>query len=107
MTTIRAMGLNHTRISPRRTSFWSCGVLTLKSTKGKGLQKMLFQEDGDVLIMSGKFQAEYLHGVPSRSSWDDLMKSPGFTMLKDWEKQGMQLEAVEHKNWNGAEPHLR
>ena len=79
------------------------GVLTLKSTTGKGLQKMLFQEDGDVLIMAGKFQAEYLHGVPSRWSWDDLMRSPGFTMLKDWEKQGMKLEVAEHnKSWTLA-----
>ena len=48
-------------------SFGRGGVLTLKSTTGKGGEKMLFQEDGDVLIMAGKFQAEYLHGVPQRS----------------------------------------
>ena len=25
--------------------------------------------NGDILIMAGKFQAEYLHGVPQRSEW--------------------------------------
>ena len=88
-------------------SFGRGGVLRLKSTTGKGLEKMLFQEDGDVLVMAGKFQAEYLHGVPIRSSWDVLMKSPGFTMLKDWEKQGMKFEEEGHKHWNGTGPHFR
>ena len=46
-------------------SFGRGGVLTLKFTTGKGLQKML--------IMAGKLHAEYWHGVPSRSSWNDLM----------------------------------
>ena len=47
-------------------SFGHGGIL--KATTGQGAEKMLYQEDGDVFINAGKFQSEFLHGVPPRAS---------------------------------------
>ncbi|CAE7593396.1 cofH [Symbiodinium sp. CCMP2592] len=75
------------------------GVLTLGSKKKKAEQtKMLFQEDGDVLIMAGDFQAEFQHGVPPRSEWDSLMQNPMFTAMEAWEKAGVMREIDYHQN---------
>ena len=41
-------------------------ILQVLSQKGgPGAAKMLYQEDGDVLIMAGKFQEEFTHAVPA------------------------------------------
>ena len=47
-------------------SFGHGGILQVLSQKGgPGTAKMLYQEDGDVLIMAGKFQEEFTHAVPA------------------------------------------
>ena len=51
------------------------GVLTLGPKKGT-TTRMLFQEGGDALVMSGDFQAEFWHGVPARSTWKELKMLP-------------------------------
>ena len=88
-------------------SFGRSGVLTLTSKIGKSLQRKLLQEDGYILIISGKFQAEYLHGIPNYSSWENLMSNSGFTALKEWEKQGIELEVEGHKRWNDTNQDFR
>ena len=46
-------------------SFGHGGVLTLSDRKAAA-SKMLFQADGDALVMAGDFQSEFWHGVPER-----------------------------------------
>ena len=70
---------------------------------------MLFQEHGDVLIMAGKFQKEFFHGVPQRSAWRDLCAGQGsvFISMEEWEKAGVQREIALHDNADVNEQHLR
>ena len=91
-------------------SFGRGGILTLMSqTSGKGASKMLFQEHGDVLIMAGKFQKEFFHGVPERSVWRDLCagQGSGFVSMEEWEKKGVQHEIALHDSADAEEQHLR
>ena len=46
-------------------AFGHGGVLTLGVHIGKPPAPMLFQEDGDVVMMAGQFQKEFCHGAPS------------------------------------------
>ena len=46
-------------------SFGRGGVLTLGTHIGRAPTKMLFQQDGDALVMAPGFQAEFCHGVPA------------------------------------------
>ena len=95
-------------------SFGCGGILTLTSqTSCKGASKMLFQEHGDVLIMAGKFQKDFFHGVPERRVWRDLCAGhgSGFVSMEDWEKKGVQREKALHENMvvrlaNVLAPHL-
>eukprot|EP00435_Cladocopium_sp_Y103_P060083 s2413_g21.t2 len=73
-------------------SFGHSGVLTLSAATKGSAGKMLFQEDGDALIMAGKFQSEFLHGVPKREIWESLCDGPMFAGMQEWEKQGMRRE---------------
>eukprot|EP00435_Cladocopium_sp_Y103_P066185 s847_g28.t1 len=68
---------------------------------------MLFQEDGDVLIMAGNFQTEFLDGVPQREMWQDLCDGPMFVGMQDWEKRGMRDEVQLHRSCQGTGKHLR
>jgi len=82
-------------------SFGHGGVLTLKSTNPRkknnaAVQSILFQEEGDVLIMAGDFQAEFQHAVPPRKNWQELLGlvSPGG--LQEWEQAGLETELRLH-----------
>ena len=86
------------------------GILTLMSqTSGKGASKMLFQEHGDVLVMAGKFQKDFFHGVPERTVWRDLCagQGSGFVSMEEWEKKGVQHEIPLHDSADAEEQHLR
>lgn len=69
---MRIMALLHMLITVRRTrtkirsqAFLTDLVAFSQSQKaGKAASKMIFQEHGAVLITAGKFQKEFLHGVP-------------------------------------------
>ena len=90
-------------------SFGHGGILLLTpQTSGNG-QKMLFQEDGDVLIMAGKFQHEFFHEVPPRQDWRELCagNGAGFISMAEWEKRGVQYEIALHESAAGSEQHLR
>ena len=82
-------------------SFGHGGVLTLRSLSGKKKETMLFQEDGDVLIMAGRFQEEFQHGVPSRQNWESLKRQMGKD-LSSWELKGLQKEVELHKQAGSA-----
>ena len=69
-------------------SFGCGGVLTLGVKKAQQPTKMLFQQDGDALVMAGEFQSEFWHGVPERSSWKDLRTLPLYDAMQAWEKDG-------------------
>ena len=88
-------------------SFGHGGVLTLSSATRKANETMLFQEHGDVLIMAGKFQSEFLHGVPARKTWKSLCDGPMFAGMQDWEQQGMREEVELHEKCQGRGKHLR
>ena len=88
-------------------SFGRGGILTLESIDRKGGKKILYQEDGDVLIMSGNFQREYLHGVPERSKWNELMQDTSFVAIQEWEQIGMASEVKQHNTCDRNEEHLR
>eukprot|EP00435_Cladocopium_sp_Y103_P031607 s1794_g8.t1 len=68
---------------------------------------MLVQENGDVLIMAGKFQTEFLHGVPQREMWQNLCDGHMFDGMQDWEKRGMRDEVELHRSCQGTGKHLR
>lgn len=90
-------------------SFGRGGVLTLKSRPPqKTKESMLFQEDGDVLILAGCFQQEFEHGVPSRDQWEHLYKLvvPDDKHFENWELVGFQNEIQDHKN-GGDKPDMR
>ena len=78
-------------------SFGRGGLLTLSSCKAKQPTNMLFQEDGDALVMSGGFQSEFWHGVPERSSWSVLKSQPMYNEMQDWEKRGFDFEVASHE----------
>ena len=88
-------------------SFGHGGVLTLSSVKKQFPGKMLFQEDGDALIMAGKFQSEFFHGVPARETWKFLCDGPMFGSMQEWEKQGLRREVELHATCDPAEKHVR
>ena len=88
-------------------SFGRGGVLTLGAKKEKSQTNMLFQEDGDALIMAGEFQAEFCHGVPPRSSWSQLQLLPMYTEMQDWEKHGFDLEVASHEAAQPGDKHVR
>ena len=98
----------YSRLDPITSlSFGRGGVLTLGTSKGKAPTKMLFQEDGDVLIMAGDFQSEFVHGVPPRSSWSQLKNLPMFTGMKEWEKVGLDREIHMHETAVPGAQHVR
>ena len=98
----------YSRLGPITSlSFGRGGVLTLGTSKGKAPTKMLFQEDGDALIMAGDFQSEFVHGVPPRSSWSHLKNLPMFTGMKEWEKVGLDREIHMHETAVPGAQHVR
>ena len=88
-------------------SFGRGGVLRLGSHKGKAPTRMLFQEDGDALVMAGDFQSEFVHGVPPRSTWSQLKSLPFFTAMKEWEKCGFDTEISMHESAPPGAQHVR
>ena len=60
-------------------SYGHGGVLSLvRDPKGNRIESpMLYQEEGDALIMSGAFQQECAHGVPERRVCGGLMERFG------------------------------
>eukprot|EP00435_Cladocopium_sp_Y103_P036203 s1794_g9.t1 len=88
-------------------SFGHGGVLTLSAVRKQFPGKMLFQEDGDALIKAGKFQSEFLHGVPARETWKFLCDGPMFGSMQEWEKQGQRREVELHATCDPAEKHVR
>ena len=88
-------------------SFGRGGVLTLLSFKSQQASKMLFQENGDAFVMSGKFQSEFWHGVPERSSWSGLKLRPMFNEMQDWEKRGFDFEVESHEAARSSDQHVR
>ena len=83
------------------------GVLTLGPKIGQRATKMLFQEDGDALVMAGEFQWEFVHGVPPRRTWRRLTEEAMFTGAKDWEKLGLAQEIELHENAVPGAKHVR
>ena len=88
-------------------SFGHGGVLTLCDRKAPRPSKMLFQEDGDALVMAGEFQSEFWHGVPERASWIGLRSRTMYEEMQDWEQCGLDAEVQRHKNAVDGEPHVR
>eukprot|EP00435_Cladocopium_sp_Y103_P076065 s23_g75.t1 len=88
-------------------SFGHGGILTLSAATRTAPGTMLFQEHGDVLIMAGKFQTEFLHGVPERERWRSLCDGPIFSGMQAWEQQGMREEVELHRPCQGTGRHLR
>ena len=88
-------------------SFGRGGVLTLSPFKSQQPSKMLFQENGDALVMSGKFQSEFWHGVPERSSWSGLKLLPIYNEMQDWEKRGFDFEVESHAAARSPDQHVR
>ena len=89
-------------------SFGCGGILTLHSMKKTpGSERMLFQEDGDALIMAGNFQSEFQHGVPARAFWEQFRSKRAFASLKEWEKLGIGREIQNHAQSMEGEEHLR
>ena len=52
---------------------------------------MVVQREGDMNIMGGRFQEQYLHEVPPISKWPELLDEFR-SELEDWE-----IEAVEEE----------
>ena len=88
-------------------SFGRGGVLTLGPKKGGRPTKMLFQEDGDALVMAGAFQSEFVHGVPKRASWRNLQLQSMYNSLMDWEKCGVAREIEMHEAAAPGASHVR
>ena len=88
-------------------SFGRGGVVTLSPFKSQQPSKMLFQENGDALVMSGKFQSEFWHGVPERSSWSGLKLLPIYNEMQDWEKRGFDFEVESHAAARSPDQHVR
>jgi hypothetical protein len=77
-------------------SYGHGGVLVLAQAKTKKNKScspdtMLFQRDGDMLVMGGKFQELFTHAVPAREKWPALQEAMGM-QLKEWERQGIAKE---------------
>jgi hypothetical protein len=58
---------------------------------------MLFQREGDMLVMGGKFQEQFTHAVPGREQWmqlldQELEKGHLTQQLEEWEVQGIEGE---------------
>lgn len=87
-------------------SFGRGGVLTLSAKKSQAF-KMLFQEDGDALVMAGNFQEEFWHGVPERSRWNELRTLPLYDAMQAWEKAGFDYEVQLHEMAKKGEKHVR
>ena len=88
-------------------SFGRGGVLTLGPKKGGRPTKMLFQENGDALVMAGAFQSEFVHGVPKRAIWSNLQLQPMYNSLMDWEKRGVASEIEMHEAAAPGASHVR
>ena len=88
-------------------SFGRGGVLTLGPKKGGRPTKMLFQEDGDALVMAGAFQSEFVHGVPKRASWRNLQLQSMYNSLMDWETGGVAREIEMHEAAAPGASHVR
>lgn len=88
-------------------SFGRGGVLTLSSFKSQQASKMLFQENGDALVLSGEFQSQFWHGVPERSSWSGLRSLPMYNEMQDWEKRGFEFEVQSHEDAVPGDKHVR
>ena len=88
-------------------SFGRGGVLTLGPKKGGQPTKMLFQENGDALVMAGAFQSEFVHGVPKRGIWSNLQLHPMYNSLRDWEKRGLASEIEMHEAAAPGAKHVR
>ena len=93
-------------------SFGHGGVLTLTSNIKRsktpvGPTKMLYQSDGDALLMAGQFQSEFLHGVPARRTWSELRSSSMYAGMQTWEKTGMSREIEMHQGAVTDDPHVR
>ena len=69
--------------------------------------KMLFQADGDALVMAGAFQSEFWHGVPERASGSALQSRSMFDEMQDWEKRGLVDEIERHEKAVDGERHVR
>ena len=87
-------------------SFGHGGVLTLSDRKAAA-SKMLFQADGDALVMAGAFQSEFWHGVPERASWSELRSRSMFDEMQLWEQLGLIDEIKRHKKAVDGEQHVR
>ena len=87
-------------------SFGHGGVLTLSDRKAAA-SKMLFQADGDALVMAGEFQSEFWHGVPERASWSELRSRSMFDEMQLWEQLGLIDEIKRHKKAVDGEQHVR
>ena len=55
--------------------------------------RLVVQEDGDVNVMCGKFQENYLHSVSHVRTWQALLNQFG-NHLDAWEKLAMQADKV-------------
>ena len=88
-------------------SFGHGGVLTLCDRKAPGPSKMLFQEDGDALVMASEFQSEFWHGVPEPASWSALRSRSMYDEMQVWEQLGLDAAVQRHKNAVDGEPHVR
>ena len=87
-------------------SFGHGGVLTLSDRKAAA-SKMLFQADGDALVMAGDFQSEFWHGVPERASWSVLQSRSMFDEMQGWEQRGLVDEIERHEKAVDGERHVR
>ena len=87
-------------------SFGHGGVLLLSDRKAAA-SKMLFQADGDALVMAGEFQSEFWHGVPERASWSELRSRSMFDGMQLWEQLGLIDEIKKHKKAVDGEQHVR
>ena len=81
--------------------------MTLSDRKAAGPSKMLFQEDGDALVMACEFQSEFWHGVPERASWSVLRSRSMFDEMQVWEQLGLVAEIKRHKKAVDGEQHVR
>ena len=68
---------------------------------------MLFQADGDALVMAGEFQSEFWHGVPEQASWSELRSRSMFDGMQLWEQLGLIDEIKKHKKAVDGEQHVR
>ena len=86
-------------------SFGRGGVLMLGLHIGREPTRMLFQEDGDALVMARDFQKEFCHGVPVRGTWQVLKDGPMYTGMKLWGKEAMTKEIDMHGMASQGAPH--